>query len=140
MNTKPILLSKTFWVQLVALASLAVPAVNAWLEKNPEQFVAVLAAINVLVRFATSGRISLSGAGIGGNGNGGGPGGLPLWVIGTAAVLMGLPSCSALSGVPLRATIQLEEGALSYSSKGGINMEYRPGYGEMPEVYRKGNK
>jgi hypothetical protein len=59
-----------------------------------------------------------------------------LLMIGTMAVLGGLPSCSSLSGLPIKATVQLEEGALSYSSKGGLEMEYRPGYGQMPDHYR----
>lgn len=54
--------------------------------------------------------------------------------LGTAVALMGsLPSCS--SGMPLKVTAILEEGALSYSSKGGLEMEYRPGFGQMPKVY-----
>jgi hypothetical protein len=58
-----------------------------------------------------------------------------LLLMGTAAVLMGcLPSCS---NFPVKVTAILEEGALSYSSKGGLEMEYRPGYGEMPAVYRE---
>jgi hypothetical protein len=65
--------------------------------------------------------------------------GIPVWLglIGTAVALGGaLPSCSALSGLPIKATVQVEEGALSYSSKGGLEMEYRPGYGQMPEHYK----
>jgi hypothetical protein len=61
--------------------------------------------------------------------------GLLLLMTCTAAVLGGLPSCS-LSGVPVTASVELPEGKLSYSAKGGINMEYRPGYGEMPDAYR----
>jgi hypothetical protein len=54
---------------------------------------------------------------------------LPLVLL--AAVLC-LPSC----GIPLKATLRLEEGALSYSSKGGLEMAYAPGHGEMPAIYR----
>jgi len=69
--------------------------------------------------------------------NGGSSGGANLLLmIGTMAVLGGLPSCQSLSGLPIKATVQLEEGALSYSSKGGLEMEYRPGYGQMPDHYR----
>lgn len=65
--------------------------------------------------------------------------GIPVWlgIAGTAAAVVGsLPSCSALSGIPYKFTAQVEEGALSYSSKGGIEMEYRAGYGQMPERYK----
>ena len=107
MNSKSIFQSKTFWVQIVALLSMAVPQVQTWLSANPEQFVAVLAAVNVLVRFATSGKITLSGAGETENNIGGGPGGLPLWIgiLGTAAVIGGLlPSCST-SGYPITGSV-----------------------------------
>ena len=63
-----------------------------------------------------------------------------VWGIATVAVIGSLPSCQALAGVPVKATVFLKEGALSYSSKRGIDMEYRPGFGEMPEVYRHSNK
>jgi hypothetical protein len=46
-----------------------------------------------------------------------------------------LPSCAAVSGMPIKASLKLKEGRLSYSSKGGIEMQYRPGYGRMPAVY-----
>jgi hypothetical protein len=53
--------------------------------------------------------------------------------IGTAAALIGaLPSCST---VPWSASVLLPEGRLSYSAKGGIDMEYAPGHGEMPAAY-----
>jgi hypothetical protein len=53
--------------------------------------------------------------------SGGGPGGLPLWMlISTAAVIGGsLPSCA---NMPLRATIFTDDGAVSYSSKGGLEI------------------
>ena len=142
MDTKHALASKTVWVQIVAVLSLLVPVVRDWLASNPVEFVAVLAAVNVIVRFVTRGKISVF-AETGEKTVGGGSGGLPLLIVwGTAAGLCftALPSCSALAGLPIKFTAQLEEGALSYSSKGGLEMEYRPGYGEMPAVYRRGNK
>lgn len=59
---KSVLLSKTLWVQVLALAAALVPAVQEWLAANPVEFVAAWAALNVLVRFATSGRVALGGA------------------------------------------------------------------------------
>jgi hypothetical protein len=144
MDTKHALASKTVWVQIVAVLSLLVPVVRDWLASNPVEFVAVLAAVNVIVRFITRGKISVFAAGNAAEEKtAGGSGGLPLLIVwGTAAGLCftALPSCSALAGLPIKFTAQLEEGALSYSSKGGLQMEYRPGYGEMPEVYRKSAK
>ena len=58
---KSLLTSKTFWVQVVTFASAFVPAVQQWLASNPEQFLGALAAVNVLVRFATKGKITLFG-------------------------------------------------------------------------------
>lgn len=58
---KSILTSKTFWVQVVTFLSVFVPAVQEWLASNPEQFLGALAAVNVLVRFATKGKVTLFG-------------------------------------------------------------------------------
>lgn len=135
MNTKSVLLSKTFWVQVATVLSLAVPQVRTWLDANPESFIAVLAAVNVIVRFLTSGKIVIFGAGE----TNGFLLAIAWFAIGTVAVAT-LSSCSAITGYPIKATVQLEEGALSYSSKGGLEMEYRPGFGQMPEIYRRGNK
>lgn len=144
MDTKHALASKTVWVQIVTVLSLLVPVVRDWLASNPVEFVSVLAAVNVIVRFVTRGKVSVFAADATGEKTvGGGSGGLPLLIVwGTAAGLCftALPSCSAFEGLPLKFTAQLEEGALSYSSKGGLQMEYRPGYGEMPAVYRKSAK
>jgi len=56
---KSLLTSKTFWVQVLTFAAAFVPAVQQWLTANPEQFVGALAAINVIVRFATQGKVSI---------------------------------------------------------------------------------
>lgn len=131
MTTKSILLSKTFWVQILALATMLFPQVRSWVSENPVEFTAAWAGLNLLVRYVTSGKISLAGAGdeaAGGTVK-------VLLLVGAAAGLGGaLPSCAP--GFPLKATVQIEEGALSYSTKGGLEMEYRPGYGRMPEIYR----
>lgn len=57
--SKHILSSKTFWTQIVAVASTAVPFIGDFLRDNPTGFVAVLGALNVVVRFFTRGRVSL---------------------------------------------------------------------------------
>jgi hypothetical protein len=102
--SKPFYLSKTFWTNVVALLSLAVPPVRDFLQANPVEFVAVIGAVNILLRFVTKGAISIS--------HDDGPGGfsgLPVWV--AAVALIGgsvLPSCSPLSsaitGAPIPAT------------------------------------
>ena len=58
---KTIWKSKTFWLQLATLAASLAPPVQAFLVANPVQFVAVLAAANTIMRFATSGKIEVLG-------------------------------------------------------------------------------
>lgn len=104
MNAKPFYLSKTFWVNLVALASMAVPQVREFLDGNPETVVGVLVAVNVLLRFATKGGISLSS-----DSGGRGSSGLSAWVVAAGLLSLGLlPSCgvigSAITGEPIPAT------------------------------------
>lgn len=56
---KTIFLSKTFWLQVIALAALLFPPVAAWMRSNPVEYLSALAAVNVLLRFATSGAVSI---------------------------------------------------------------------------------
>lgn len=56
---KSVLRSRTVWLQLLTLVASLVPAVQGWLVANPVEAAAVLAALNVLVRFTTRGRIYL---------------------------------------------------------------------------------
>lgn len=53
--------SKTVWMNIVAVISTLIPAVGEWLQDNPVSFVAALGAANVLVRFATKGKLSILG-------------------------------------------------------------------------------
>ena len=115
---------------------------QAELTKALGDLVAPLAIIGTLL-FTAAWRLALTWmgklfrTGSGELENGGPSGGAGLLLMITAVALGGaLPSCQALSGLPIKATFQLEEGALSYSSKGGLEMEYRPGYGQMPDHYR----
>ncbi len=114
MINKPILKSKTFWVQVLAVLAVLFPAVQEWLAANPVEFVAVLAAINVIVRFVTSGKISILG-------DTDQVHGFPwfLFAVGTA-VAAGtlLPSCSpaqmeAARKLPIR-------GAVTYDAEAGL--------------------
>lgn len=100
---KPILKSKTFWLQVVAIAAAMFPPVTAWLRENPVEFVSALAAVNVLVRFATKGAVSIFGDEPGsnspenGNAGSGGPGGLPMvlaWFAAAGLLTAALPSCA----------------------------------------------
>jgi len=117
---KSIFASKTFWTQVLALAVLMFPEVRLWVSENPVEFTAAWAALNTLVRFATSGKVSLAGGG-GEKGEAGPPSGAAMLIVmGAAAGLCftALPSC----GVPLKATVFMDEGAVSYSSKGGLEI------------------
>lgn len=56
----PFYLSRTFWVNAVALVALLFPEVRVWLEENPVEFTTALGAVNVLLRFVTVGKCSVS--------------------------------------------------------------------------------
>jgi hypothetical protein len=89
--TKPFWQSKTVWLQALALLAAFIPAVAEWVKTNPVEFVAALAALNTLVRFATHGSVSIFQDGDddgddAGSGNGAASGGgLLLAMIATAA-------------------------------------------------------
>lgn len=122
MNTKSILKSKTFWLNAIAFIAALFPACKEWIAANPESTIGVLTALNVLVRFATSGRISLFGAG-----EIAGPVVVLLW--GTAAgFCMGLSSCSPeqqalLKAYPIKACYIKDGVTVCASSKSGLAVE-----------------
>lgn len=58
-GNKPYWQTKTFWVNLAALASLLIPQVAEWLKANPVEFASALAGLNVVLKFVTSGKASL---------------------------------------------------------------------------------
>ena len=132
MTSKPIWQSKTFWLNAITLLSVFIPQVAAWLKDNPQTAITALTALNVLVRFATSGRISLFGAGEENSDGGAGGGTFPCMLIGLAAAgLLGvtaLPSCStaqldAAKSIPIHnAEVITKYGTIGYSSKGGIDL------------------
>lgn len=120
---KSILKSKTFWVQVAALMAALFPVVQAWLADNPVEFVALLAAVNVIVRFLTSGTVSILGEGDQAHGFVWG-----LFAIGTAvAVGTLLPSCSpgfaGASSLPIRACVVTDHGRICYSNVEGLSAE-----------------
>lgn len=130
MNTKSVLLSKTVWVQILAVLSLLIPQVKEWLAANPVEFLAALAAVNVLVRFVTSGRISIFGEEEAPEAKDSpGLGGPWLVVLGTAGLLGAAPpSCTpadvaAFRGLPIKGCVVTDHGAVCYSSKGGLSYE-----------------
>jgi hypothetical protein len=92
---KSVLRSRTVWVQILMLVASLWPAGQQWLVANPVAAAAVLAAVNVLVRFTTSGRIYLFSR-EGGDASGGMAGGLCSDVVVASMVAgsRGLPPCS----------------------------------------------
>jgi hypothetical protein len=105
-TSKPLIRSKTFWLQVLTLLAVFLPGVQDWLARNPVEPVAVLVAVNIIIRFATSGRVTIfrEDDGKDGEKSDGPAGGLGLFAFGTAAVLMGgLPSCSA--PLPITGTV-----------------------------------
>jgi hypothetical protein len=60
-TAKPWWQSKTILLNILALVAMAVPAVAGWVKENPVEPVAVLTALNLILRFVTSGKISIFG-------------------------------------------------------------------------------
>lgn len=120
-SRKTILCSKTFWVQVLTLASALFPQVQDFMAANPVEFAAALAAINVLVRFLTSGSVNIFG-----NNTTPPAGGLMgfLGVI-TAAGFLAIvsPSCSPGESIPVRACVVTGQGRVCYSTAAGISAE-----------------
>ena len=122
---KSILLSKTFWLQVVSVLSLMIPQVKAWLDTNPEQVLAVFAALNVLVRFISSGKVSIFS---GDKENSGSAGGLSPCVLGIACAVGlavgGLPSCSpsTVRAFPITFRMAGPDWDVGYSAKSGISV------------------
>jgi len=112
MITKSIFLSKTFWIQIIAIIVALFPPVTVWLKANPVEYVAIFAAVNLIVRFVTSGRVNIFADG----GTGGSSGGVvPCGLLAlTAAGLMGLlPSCGVTMDARGKPTFALDPVALA---------------------------
>ena len=104
-TAKPWWQSKTVWLNVLALLSMAVPAVREWVAKNPVEPLAVFTALGVILRFVTSGRISIfgedddsAGTSTGRQAGGAANGkthrsGVP-WLVAPACVLVLLSSCT----------------------------------------------
>ena len=60
-KTTPIYLSGVLWITIVSLVAMIFPAAKEWLEANPAEVTSVLGAVNVILRFVTSGKKKLSG-------------------------------------------------------------------------------
>lgn len=118
---KSIFKSKVFWVNAVALAAMMFPAVAEWLKQNPVAFTAVLGAVNILLRFVTSGKVTLTGD------DSTPSGGAVLIALGFLAFLA-LPACTpeqlqAARNVPIRACVITDHGTACYSAKEGFSAE-----------------
>ena len=116
--TKSFLLSKTFWLQIVAVASVMVPQVQAWLASNPVDCIAVFAAINVLVRFVTKGAVSIFPPEEKSGGVSGGTTLLVLWLGLSMTVVGTLPSCVPGQEYPLSGTVSYRDPRTG--AKGGL--------------------
>lgn len=60
-NDTPFYLSRTFWVNLLAVLSLMIPCVREWVDRNPVEPLAALGSINVLLKFITLGKYEIKG-------------------------------------------------------------------------------
>jgi hypothetical protein len=130
---KPIYQSKTFWLNLLALVCLFVPAVQAWLAANPVDFPAALVAANLILRFLTKGAVTILPGSAGPETSDTeceetGRGRLSSWLL--LAGLGGLvgfssPACSPVGAappVPLRVIYARDGIVAGYSSKAGLDL------------------
>jgi hypothetical protein len=58
-TTKSWYLSKTFWINLVALASVAIPSVQAYVAANPEFYTGIFAFVNLVLRLVTKDKLTI---------------------------------------------------------------------------------
>ena len=148
-TTKPWWKSKTVLLNVLALLALTVPAVAQWLKANPVEAAAVLSAVNLLVRFATQGKVTIfsddesgngsADTGVGGNATGdvrgAGPGGdykqrasgFPWLVVSACAACGFLTSCGSawvqtLKELPITIGIEGEHGTYGYNPETGLNI------------------
>lgn len=125
---KTILLSKTFWVQVIALVILVFPPVKMWFDANPVGYLSALAAVNVLLRFITSGAVSILPTD---DDDTMGQSGRQLMGFLLLAGMAGgfgclLPSCSSPGGAdmpPIHATYRKDGVTVGYSSKAGLSVD-----------------
>jgi len=131
MPPKPIYQSRTAWLQVITLFAAFIPPVQAFLVTNPVASVAVLSAVNILVRFVSQGKVTLfaDGQDAPANPSGGALAWFAPLVLGiTAAGLgMALPSCSpaqisAAESIPIHATAGFNKGSIGYDSATGISI------------------
>lgn len=121
--SKPFFLSRTFWVNVIALLALFFPAVREWAAAEPEAPIIILAFVNLVLRTVTNKSITISkddGDTDDGKSSGG-FGGLPLALMLAAAIIVVcLPACSG-SGYPLTGSITYRDA--ESGAKGGLVFE-----------------
>jgi hypothetical protein len=61
MNTKSVFTSKTAIVNLVIALSAFYPPVGAWVSANPDAVLQGIAVVNIILRFATKDKVSITG-------------------------------------------------------------------------------
>ena len=139
---KSILLSKTFWLQVVSVLSMFAPPVHAFVVGNPVGAAACLGAVNTVMRFFTSGAVSLTGDSSTGSGTGsGGTAGLSAVIVSigltTLAGLSGfsLSACSpaqisAAEVMPIHAVAHTKTTTIGYDSQTGLSVDYTNGGGK----------
>lgn len=137
-TVKPFYFSKTFWTNVAAAASLAIPQVQEWLESNPVELAAALAAVNVLLRFVTRDKLSL---GLGGKRPGGGAPVLVSMMLAAAALFAGLSSsCAFFEDMTVDGSAYLRDAETG--AKAGLVIRDGSGrfFGRVPVFDNQGNQ
>lgn len=60
MDSKPFYLSKTFWVQVLALVAIAVPVSRQFIQDNLGEAGSIWAVINIVLRLISKDKVSLT--------------------------------------------------------------------------------
>lgn len=122
-------LSKTLWLNLIALVSMILPPVREWLAANPVEAAAALAAVNTLLRFVTRDKLRLSSDGGPSGGTGWGAGAVALLL---ALSLFALPSCSGLGDYTVNGAAYYRDPGTG--AKGGLRIVdgVRTWFGRVP--------
>lgn len=120
-DSKPLLKSKTFWLQAAAVLVALFPGGREWVADNPGGALLILALLNLALRLATNGAVTIFPER---EENGGTSGGMtPAIGICTAAALFGLALPSCAPDARWRVDFHGPGGRVGYDSETGATVD-----------------